>query len=705
VRFRWKLLILLVVIAVLPMAAMRTFGVRVTQRFGEEMTAQTRAELNRQTEERLKLLVDGYAEMLNRSRALISTAMTFQVKEIELALSAETPRTGRYRPDDGPAAALPEPPSRPSLAGDSERPAPAPPAALEVQTPPAAGHREPEAERVLRLFRLSAFYREIAGHLGGQVLWYMAVMEAGPWSTYPAVWKTPADFDPRTQPWYRETVLAPGTTWSRQFTDPLSGEQIIVVSAPFAGPDGKRAGMAAMGLSINRLFENPVLLAHTPADTQCVIGYLDAPTETGGRGIRVLARAERSERARAGWQKPDAVEWLVADDAEAYRQVLADLEREVGGSRRMGYRNCDCLWVYRPIHRDVHLLLVMPSAAIFAPVEAAESRIREQIEDLLRVSRHGIAAILALVVALAFLFARSVTKPLRILAGGARRLSAGDFNTRVDIRSSDEFGEMGRVFNLVGPRLEEHYRIRRALDLAKEVQQSLLPKKAPSVRGLDIAGRSLYSEDTGGDYFDYFALGAPAGRKTAVVVGDVSGHGLSSALLMTSVRALLRFRAFLPGGPAGVVADLNRQLSADNEESGQFVTLFYAEADMGERSLRWVRAGHDPAVFYDPAEDRFDTLEGQGAALGLDARGGFEECVRSLRTGQIVAIGTDGIWEARNAEGRMFGKPAYRALIRANAGRAAHEIIEAVFQGLAEFRRGAGPPEDDITLVVVKITA
>jgi sigma-B regulation protein RsbU (phosphoserine phosphatase) len=264
---------------------------------------------------------------------------------------------------------------------------------------------------------------------------------------------------------------------------------------------------------------------------------------------------------------------------------------------------------------------------------------------------------------------------------------------------------MGRVFNLVGPRLEEHYRIRRALDLAKEVQQSLLPKKAPSVRGLDIAGRSLYSEDTGGDYFDYFALGAPPGRKTAVVVGDVSGHGLSSALLMTSVRALLRFRAFLPGGPAGVVADLNRQLSADNEESGQFVTLFYTEADMGERTLRWVRAGHDPAVFYDPAEDRFDALEGQGAALGLDARGGFEECVRTLRTGQIVAIGTDGIWEARNAEGRMFGKPAYRALIRANAGRAAHEIIDAVFQSLAEFRRGAGPPEDDITLVVLKITA
>jgi sigma-B regulation protein RsbU (phosphoserine phosphatase) len=430
-----------------------------------------------------------------------------------------------------------------------------------------------------------------------------------------------------------------------------------------------------------------------------MIGYLDTRSETGRRGVRIIAREERSEQAPPGWRAPAAVEWLEPDDDSQFQAVLADFDRGAGGTRRLGYRLCDCLWVYRPIHRDVFLILIMPSASILEPVEEAESAIRDQVAELLRLSRQGIIVILALTILVAFAFARSVTKPLLILTEGARRLTEGDFNARVDIRARDEFGEMGKIFNRVGPRLEEHYQIRRAMDLAKEVQQNLLPKQDPCIPGLDIAGRSLYSEDIGGDYFDYIALDAAGEEKMGVAVADVSGHGLSSALLMTSIRTLLRYRALSPGGPRGVVAD--GPGGADNGDPAS--SLPFMPKSTCPAALRWVRAGHDPAVCYDTHADRFDELWGRGGALGISRETDYEERHRPLLSGQVIAIGTDGIWETRNAAGRMFGKENLRQIIRANSGRGAREIIDAVFQGLDDYRRGAGKPDDDITLVVMKV--
>ena len=369
--------------------------------------------------------------------------------------------------------------------------------------------------------------------------------------------------------------------------------------------------------------------------------------------------------------------------------------------RRITYKGCDCLWVYGPTHQEGYLVLIAPYDEILKPARQAEAYIQTQINELLAITRYGVGAVLVVVVSLAFAFSRTVTKPMQILADGAERLAAGHFDTRVDIRSQDEFGDMGRVFNSVGPQLEANYQMRKSLDLAKEVQQNLLPKGNLNVDGLDIAGKSIYCDETGGDYFDFFDS---AGHNTyGIVIGDVSDHGIPSALLMASARAFLRQRTALAGSIADIVGDVNRQLTRDVEDTGRFITLFYLQIDMDNRSLSWVRAGHEPALLFDPDADRFEELTGEGIALGVDGRWQYAESRRDgLGDGQIILLSTDGIWEARNPQDRMFGRETVSDIIRQHAQTSAAKIQDAILTELNRFQEGVAPA-DDTTLVVIKV--
>jgi len=244
---------------------------------------------------------------------------------------------------------------------------------------------------------------------------------------------------------------------------------------------------------------------------------------------------------------------------------------------------------------------------------------------------------------------------------------------------------------------------KKALQLAGKVQRNLIPARAPVIEGLDIAGRSDPCQEVGGDYFDFlYGPEYPAGT-LRVVVGDVSGHGVDAALLMTTARAFIRMRATQPAAPVQVVSLTNRDLVLDMGDSGNFMTLFYMEIDPRGRTARWVRAGHEPALLYCPVRDQFEELTGNGAPLGVDPDFGFtEQALPALHPGTILALGTDGIWEARDPEGRFFGKQRFRDVIRRQAAGSAQDMLAAVFDEVDRFCRGM-PSQDDITLVVVKI--
>jgi phosphoserine phosphatase RsbU/P len=244
---------------------------------------------------------------------------------------------------------------------------------------------------------------------------------------------------------------------------------------------------------------------------------------------------------------------------------------------------------------------------------------------------------------------------------------------------------------------------KKALELAGKVQKSLIPANAPDIKGLDIAGRSDPCQEVGGDYFDFlYGPEFPPGT-LRVVVGDISGHGVDAALLMTTARAFIRMRATQPSEPALVVTLANRDLALDMGDSGSFMTLFYIEIEPDGRTAQWVRAGHEPALLYCPVRDRFEELAGNGTPLGVDQDFGFtQQTMPALHPGTILALGTDGIWEARDPEGRFFGKERFRDIIRRHAASSAQDMVTAVFDEIDHFCRGM-PYQDDITLVVIKI--
>jgi len=243
---------------------------------------------------------------------------------------------------------------------------------------------------------------------------------------------------------------------------------------------------------------------------------------------------------------------------------------------------------------------------------------------------------------------------------------------------------------------------KKALMLAGEVQKSLLPQKKPLVKGLDIVGRNLSCDEIGGDYFDFIWRQESGIGPFSVVVGDISGHGVDSALLMTTARAFLRMRASQPGTSSDIISAMNRHLAQDVLDTGRFMTLFYLSLDPDTKSIEWVRAGHDPALLYDPSCDTFEELKGGGIALGVvDDMEYLEHKRAGLTDGQIIAVGTDGIWEAFNLEGEMFGKDRLRELIRRNADQSAGTILNMVYEELKQFTAGR-KNEDDITLVIIK---
>lgn len=612
-------------------------------------------------------------------------------------------------------------------------------------------HRGEEAHRLARrLLPLVEVYRRFdlaqGEGDGSDVLRYLA-LENGLTATYPAWDRYPVGFDARQAPWYASAMRLstlpahPASEegpvlWNRLSADPVSGSVVLTGSVALRGPDGAPLGVAAVDIPINRLLEDPTPPGNwgTSAATLLVVPVPPEMTEEERAGFAdrvrlrvgevskaderlastggVMVVADRQQEMAFGGADASAgvmslspelldVERVFALDQQTRDLVAAMLTNDVG-TAPLDFRGRRTMWAWGKIDRDTYLAVAVPYARLVAEAETLRAAIAEETRGRLNTTVGVTLGLAVIATLLALVAARRLIRPILELRGVAERISAGDFEARADVRTGDEIQRLGETFNAMVPHLADRLRLQESIRVASRVQQHLLPKGSPVVPGLEIAARSMYCDETGGDYFDFVTRNGAMPAGTIIAVGDVAGHGIDAALLMASARAILRSRAMVDRDLCDLAGAMNQQLFVDSLE-GRFMTLYLLEMSEATGALRWVSAGHDPALVYDPESDSFEELGGRDLPLGIEPGWVYSTHERgALATGQVVVVGTDGIWETRNARGELFGKDRLKQVVREHARGPMRALLAAVEAGLVAHRGGAAQ-QDDITLVVLRM--
>jgi phosphoserine phosphatase RsbU/P len=236
------------------------------------------------------------------------------------------------------------------------------------------------------------------------------------------------------------------------------------------------------------------------------------------------------------------------------------------------------------------------------------------------------------------------------------------------------------------------------LELARKVVESLLPRAYPIMSGFDIYGTSIPVREVGGDYLDYIDS---ITERLALVIADVSGKGLAAALIMVTFRAYLHATVINELAMRVVLSRVNR-LIYETTEGERFITSFYGLIDPDNRRLLYINAGHNPPLLL-RADGSSELLEQGGLPLGVFENSRYSESVVEFKSGDILALYTDGVVEARNTRDEEFGIRSLETVIRANSGRRAHEIVHAITAAVDEYSSGVGGPEDDLTVSIIKV--
>ncbi len=306
--------------------------------------------------------------------------------------------------------------------------------------------------------------------------------------------------------------------------------------------------------------------------------------------------------------------------------------------------------------------------------------------------------LLVLVVNLIISYSKNLKLLFKNETGVLEKVTQGDLTAMVPVVTQDEFGLIAGHTNAMIKGLRHRSELVSSIKLAEEVQRNLMPARPPDIQGVDLAGASRYCKETGGDYYDYFRL---SDHRLAIVVADAADHGLGSAMHMTSARAFLRAAMDHYQSPVQIITEANKYLAQDSRNTGRFMTLFFLEIDVIERRLQWIRAGHDPAIIYDPAKEKLEVLNGPGVALGVSEEMTYtSQSITGWSPETVLLIGTDGIWETRNGHNEMFGRRRLYRIIKGAAAdhKTSRQLIEEILTQVALWR-GDQDQEDDITLV------
>jgi sigma-B regulation protein RsbU (phosphoserine phosphatase) len=330
----------------------------------------------------------------------------------------------------------------------------------------------------------------------------------------------------------------------------------------------------------------------------------------------------------------------------------------------------------------------------------------------------------ALVMGLAL--ARSITTAVHEIYAGTERVRQGDFTHRIHVQSRDQLGQLSDSFNQMSTSIEhlleqaaEKRRLEEELRIAREIQMSLLPSGPLDMPGVSMTALCVPAREVGGDYYDYFRLGE---HRFSLLIADVSGKGTSAALYMAELKGLLLSLSTIYQSPRQLLIEANRIIS-DHLDTRSFITMTYAVVDLEARTLVFARAGHTPFIYLpahhaeptgsagnpSPQPHRAQALVPDGMVLGLRVPNierlfphHLVEHTIALGTGDVMALYTDGISEAMNAAGDLFGDARIAHLIEEHGHLEVGELRERIVREVEAFA-GAEDQHDDLTMILLKI--
>lgn len=336
------------------------------------------------------------------------------------------------------------------------------------------------------------------------------------------------------------------------------------------------------------------------------------------------------------------------------------------------------------------------------------------IDDVIKAAyiRVGIISALAILFGIigAFVLGIAITKPIGELANGARIVGTGNLDHKIKVKSNNELGELADIFNVMTVNLKKaqeamikQQRLERELEVAREIQISLIPKDIVKIPGYEINAFYRPAREVGGDYYDILPLNK---ERFGIVMGDVSGKGVPAALIMTMARSILHSEALKNfDEPASeTLKELNSIIYKDIKED-MFLTIFYGLLDITRNIIDIASAGHNDTLVFRRKTEVVEPYNPKGFPIGTDSGPRFDKVIKHeeilLEKGDKMVIFTDGITEAMNKKNNEYGDGRLLEVIKNNGNKNSKDLLDAIISDVNNFVDGA-EQSDDIALVVLE---
>ncbi|MFQ5650682.1 MAG: SpoIIE family protein phosphatase [bacterium] len=365
----------------------------------------------------------------------------------------------------------------------------------------------------------------------------------------------------------------------------------------------------------------------------------------------------------------------------SYRQGTIAQGRQ--GEKKIGYYKYFAPWKW-----------VILATGYEKDVFSSRDQLRETLIQLV-----GIVMLLDIV--LIYLIIRQMFKPVQRLTESTQEVARGNWDISIEHRANDEIGVLAQSFNSMVQSLRENARIWHEFNVARDMQSHMLPDTHPRIDGLRISAKSIPTKEVGGDFYDFLQIEE---GKLGIVVGDVSGHGVSAAMVMTAAMSAMRFAAEEKRRTDEVLTMVNARLHKDIQNH-MFVALFYGIFDPVNHTMRYTNAGQTLPFLLRDGEIRFlpQAEKSDRFPLGIVQATTYEQLVLKLKPGDKLIFYTDGIVDAMNGSDESYGFHRFSASIRGNSNFAPDEMVDNLIHAMHAYC-GETNVHDDVTLVILELT-